>query len=310
MNALLGLLHDVTGIEGSFRIERAPTGKFNETFFVDSQELDRPLVLRVAPAEDRAAVLFYEHRMMRQEPGIHQRVRAETSMPIPEVAYFEESNERLGRDVILMERLPGEPSYRMEGSSMLTELGAKLREVHDVVLAEPGRFGYLGPHAPMAAQSTWQDAFVVMWHALLDDIERCRGVSQEELTAWRRLLEERVGCFDHFREPASLLHMDVWAENILSDERGRLTGLVDWDRAVWGDPEIEFAVLDYCGVSTESFWEGYGRRRPMDGDAQVRRIFYLLYEVLKYIVIRIARDGDRTRAAQYRDMAWQLANQI
>ena len=73
----------------------------------------------------------------------------------------------------------------------------------------------------------------------------------------RRLLDRHAEVFDR-PVPASLLHMDVWAENILADERGRLTGLIDWDRACWGDPEIEFAVLDYCGISEPPFWEGYG----------------------------------------------------
>ena len=76
--------------------------------------------------------------------------------------------------------------------------------------------------------------------------------------------------------PAALLHMDVWAQNILVDDGGRLTGLVDWDRALWGDPEIEFAVLDYCGISTPAFWQGYGRERDLSEPAQVRRVFYLL----------------------------------
>ncbi|HIC89615.1 MAG TPA: hypothetical protein EYP04_09470 [Anaerolineae bacterium] len=56
--------------------------------------------------------------------------------------------------------------------------------------------------------------------------------------------------------PASLLHLDAWAQNILVDEAGNVTGLVDLDRALWGDPGIEFAVLDYCGISEPVFWRG------------------------------------------------------
>ena len=51
---------------------------------------------------------------------------------------------------------------------------------------------------------------------------------------------------EHFDRPITprLLHMDVWSQNILIDEEGNVTGLVDFDRALWGDVEIEFAVLD------------------------------------------------------------------
>jgi len=90
----------------------------------------------------------------------------------------------------------------------------------------------------------------------------------------------------------------------------RLTCLLDWDRALWGDPEIEFAVLDYCGISEPAFWEGYGRRRDESPEAQVRRVFYLLYEIQKYIVIRRVRYGSPAKAEPYRRQSLQLARTL
>jgi fructosamine-3-kinase len=101
--------------------------------------------------------------------------------------------------------------------------------------------------------------------------------------------------------------MDVWSQNILVDETGRVTGLVDLDRALWGDPEIEFAVLDYCGISEPAFWRGYGRPRDTSFSAQIRARFYLLYEVQKYIVIRIWRRNDPARARDYKRQSLALA---
>ena len=86
--------------------------------------------------------------------------------------------------------------------------------------------------------------------------------------------------------------------------------MIDWDRALWGDPEIEYAVLEYCGISTPEFWRGYGRPRPNDCDAKIRRVFYLLYEVLKYIVIRIVRRNSPTEAERFRLTARQLFDQL
>ena len=103
--------------------------------------------------------------------------------------------------------------------------------------------------------------------------------------------------------------MDVWAQNILVDDGGRLTGLVDWDRALWGDPEIEFAVLDYCGISTPAFWQGYGRDRDRSEPAQVRRIFYLLYEIQKYIVIHHGRHRNPSSARRYKQHVLELVAQ-
>ena len=74
------------------------------------------------------------------------------------------------------------------------------------------------------------------------------------------------------------------------DEGGHLTGVLDWDRALWGDPEIEFAVPDYCGLTAPPFGEGYGTARAASPEADVRRRFYLLYEVQKYVFIRRVRN--------------------
>jgi fructosamine-3-kinase len=93
----------------------------------------------------------------------------------------------------------------------------------------------------------------------------------------------------------------------LADESGRLTDLIDWDRACWGDPEIEFAVLDYCGISEPAFWEGYGAGRDCSREAKVRQVFYLLYEIQKYIVIRRVRGHDPQRVDAYRRQSLRLA---
>jgi fructosamine-3-kinase len=102
----------------------------------------------------------------------------------------------------------------------------------------------------------------------------------------------------------------VWAQNILIDEAGNVTGLVDLDRALWGDIEIEFAVLDYCGVSEPAFWEGYGTRRDESPPATIRRLFYLLYEVQKYMPIRVWRRNDPAGALRYKRHSFALAAQL
>ncbi len=226
---------------------------------------------------------------------------------MPAILAHDFSHAEIGRDYLLMERLPGTPLSHHRGltqdalGDLLREVGRCLRQVHAIT---GDHYGYVGEHHPMEPQPAWASAFHVMWHLLLDDIERCGGYSPEEVAHMRRLLDRHMVVFDR-PVPASLLHMDVWAENILTDERGRLTGLIDWDRACWGDPEIEFAVLDYCGISESPFWEGYGVDRSPE--AEVRRVFYLLYEVQKYIVIRRVRSDDPVRGDAHRRQSLRLA---
>jgi fructosamine-3-kinase len=104
--------------------------------------------------------------------------------------------------------------------------------------------------------------------------------------------------------------MDVWSQNILIDDEGNVTGLVDFDRALWGDVEIEFAVLDYCGISHPPFWEGYGLVRDQSPPAMIRRQFYLLYEIQKYMPIQVWRRNDPVGAERYKQQSFQLVAQL
>lgn len=298
---------------GTLRVTPCTTGKFNTTWFIHAD--GRAWALRIAPPDDPGPLLFYEYRMMRQEPVLHELIRSRTGAPVPAVIAHDFSHERIDRDYLLMERLPGTPISDHAGLSgrgmtrVLTAVGRALREVHAI---HGARYGYDGPHAPMTPRDNWGDAFAIMWNRLIDDIERCDGYTASEAAHMRRLLDRHRRLFDR-PVPASLLHMDVWAQNILADDEGHLTGLIDWDRACYGDPEIEFAVLDYCGISEPPFWEGYGTGgdpRADAPDAQTRRVFYLLYEVQKYIVIRRLRYRAPDRADGYRRQSLQLAAQL
>ncbi len=284
------------------------TGKHNTSYYVEG--VGDTLVLRISPPDD-AGFLFYERRMMAQEPQLHALLRAETTVPVAEVLAYDDSRAMVDRDYLLMERLPGQSltEARLTGQQLdgvLEQVGVHLAQMHTLVA---DRYGYVGAHRPMQPQPTWVEAFTVMWNKLLDDIVACGGYTPDEADGFRRLLEIYRPHFDR-PVPASLLHMDVWSQNILVDETGRVTGLVDLDRALWGDPEIEFAVLDYCGISEPAFWQGYGRARDTSFSAQIRARFYLLYEVQKYIVIRIRRRNDPAQALQYKRQSFALVKPL
>lgn len=292
---------------GGLAFTHCPTGKYNSTWFVEGYS--EPLAVRVAPPDRREMNLFYEHRMMRQEPELHRAILERTSMPVPRILHADFSHERMERDFLIMERNPGRPvsDYqglrRNEWDRALGELGEKLRQVHAL---HADYYGYTGEHRPMTPRTDWTSAFVAMWNSLLDDIEFCGGYGKREADALRSLLDSRLDCFTR-TGPACLLHMDIWAQNILLLPGGRLACLIDWDRSLRGDPEIEFAVLDYCGIPEPAFWEGYGEKRTNDREARVRQGFYLLYELQKYIFIRRVRGGNPALADNYRLQSLELA---
>jgi len=281
------------------------TGKFNTSYFVSAEGGE--YVLRIAPPRE-SVFLFYERNMMAQEPELHALVREKTTVPVPRIVAYDTSHAAVDRDFLLMERLPGRPVSEQPGCDygrVLRQVGVFLAQVHGLTARE---YGYLGAHRPMPPAVTWAGAFEIMWKKLLRDIVDVGHYDAREADRLVALFDRHRDAFDR-PVPASLLHMDVWAQNILVDEQDNVTGLVDWDRALWGDAEIEFAVLDYCGISERSFWEGYGHSRDLSPPARIRQIFYFLYELQKYIVIRQGRGGDAAAARRYKAQALQIVRE-
>jgi aminoglycoside phosphotransferase (APT) family kinase protein len=285
------------------------TGKFNSTYEVKIK--DKVVILRIAP-DERTGFIFYEKNMMRQEPEIHQVVKEKTSLPVPEILAYDFSKRLISRDFLIMERIAGVPLSEIylsppQVARIYFQLGRYLKELHTKVIS--ATYGYLGAHQVMTPQPTWGQAFEVMWSKLIENIYSIGQYTEEERDFLLHLWQKYQS---YFQRPvkSSLLHMDIWAQNILVSTDGEIKGIIDWDRALWGDPEIEFAVLDYCGVSTPSLWQGYGSSPSPEKGAKIRKVFYYLYEVQKYIIIATLRRKSPAQAQQYKKYTWQVISQL
>ena len=290
-------------------ISRIPTGKFNTSFFVSTEKED--YIVRIAPPQD-AYFVFYEKNMMAQEPELHRILRERTNVPVPEIYVYDTDHDIFPNDVLIMQGLPGTPASDAQfltslmWDKVLQQIGDFLRQVHAITAQQ---YGYLGAHQPMKPQDTWHEAFAIMWSKMIRQIMEIEAYSEEEGQFLLELFDTYKDVFQR-EVKSSLLHMDVWAQNILINSSGKVTGLLDWDRALWGDPEIEFAVLDYCSISEPSFWYGYGQERDESPEARIRMLFYFLYELQKYIIIRGKRNGSWEQAMQYKSESLRIARQL
>lgn len=292
---------------GNIRITPVPSGKFNSTFFVDCDS--RSYVIRIAP-EDSVPQLFYEKNMMLREPDIHTLLSKSTSIPIPRVIALDTDRDIVDSTAIILERLPGIPMSRLPADAnhdgILARVGEYLAETHAI----RGDFYGYPSEKTMPPCSNWQTAFFIMWHLLLVDLDSTELYTDSEINALKKAPDLYRNCFLH-NPPPCLLHMDVWQQNILVHPvRHTLTGLIDWDRSLFGDPEIELAVLDYCGISEDSFFRGYGKTRDTSAEANIRRRFYLLYELQKYVFIAMNRQKNKDAALDYKNKSMQLAAPI
>ena len=99
--------------------------------------------------------------------------------------------------------------------------------------------------------------------------------------SWRERVErlaERMTDLLPARPPASLLHGDLWAGNMLVRD-GRLAAFID-PACYHGHAEVDLAMICLFGRPDAAFWEAYGRLEP---GWEQRRPIYQLFPALVHL---------------------------
>jgi aminoglycoside phosphotransferase (APT) family kinase protein len=136
-----------------------------------------------------------------------------------------------GREFFIMKRVPGvaaghrltrEPELVPHAESLAEELGANLARLHAIAPPQPALDNVLAPPKPDYALSTVRE-----YRAYLDTLADTYPALEWALR-W---------CEVHAPTdaPVALIHRDYRTGNYLVDA-GRLTGVLDWEFAGWGDP--------------------------------------------------------------------------
>ncbi|MEU7476791.1 aminoglycoside phosphotransferase family protein [Lentzea sp. NPDC042327] len=248
------------------RVEALGGGTYNRVFLVTAAEGE--LVVKISPGEQPG--LTYERDLVRTE-ALFCALGARVA-PVPQVVRTDFSRSHVDGDVLVTTKLEGTPLFGRSGvdrDAVQEQLGAAARALHTV--EGPG-FGYpqLGLH------ETWSQAFTAMVEAVQADAERY-GVALPRIPVDRRL-------FDEVRTPV-LVHFDLWDGNVLVD-RG-LTGIVDGERAFWGDPVADLVSPALFGTVGESFLKGYGR--ALTDSEHVRLAAYRAYLYAIMLTERVPR---------------------
>lgn len=256
---------------GPAEVRELDGGTFNTVFRLRLADGTR-LILKVAPPAE-APVMRYEHGLLAAEALYY--ARAAGKAPVPEVVYAEP-------DLLVMTELPGATvaeqlrHYSPEARAGLRrELGGHLAALHTIT--GDGGFGY--PADPL--RPSWPEAFHGMVDALVADAAEHRVELPMPVERIRGLIDGAG--LDRVTTPV-LVHFDLWDGNILMS-RGRVTGLIDAERAFWGDPIADLPSLSLFGEIDDDFLAGYRAGGGTFGEAEARRL--RAYRLYLYLIMWI-----------------------
>lgn len=249
----------------------------------------RATILKVAPL-DETEILSYERNIMYTEVEVLRLVKAKGTVPVPRVYAYDNSRKLLPCDYFFMERITGEPYNEIKDSlssqtraAIEAELGRYNRFINEI---RGERFGLFGA-PPHPAERSWRDTFSGIVSNLLEDARRLQAEMPVPLEVIEAGIAALLPALDRVTEPR-LVHWDLWDGNVIVRD-GRIVALIDWERALWGDPLLEY-YFRYI-EDTRHFSQGY--RRTFDSPNELaRKKLYDLYIDLIYFIECYSRKYD------------------
>ena len=265
----------------STKVRELTGGYFNAAYELTLAD-DRQVIVKIAPCTDR--LLTYEKNIMQAEVEAMRLTEEKTAVPVPHIYCYGNTHHLCNSDYFFMEKLEGLPySECMEWMTDTDrdQIEESLGRCNAQINGLKGlSFGCLGRIKEQ--KNSWREAFAVLLEDALDDgirVSADLGVGYEEV---RSPVSHNLDVLDEVSEPA-LVHWDLWAGNVFVKD-GKITGITDFERALWGDPLMEH----YFRMITEpkrpeAFLRGYGRTEFSDHE-MIRRLLYNIYMYVIMIV--------------------------
>ncbi|CAM4500823.1 aminoglycoside phosphotransferase (APT) family kinase protein [Paenibacillus endophyticus] len=247
-------------------------GWANAAYLVTLEDGKQVIVKAAPPAGTK--LMSYERGLMKTEVEVLQLVKKAGNVPVPFVYAYDVSESLVNCEYFIMEKLEGEPYNKVKSS--LTEeqqaridyqLGVYNRELNEI---RGERFGLYA--AAEEVVLSWQETFMNLLLGVLADGEREGVVLPASYATIRSETAKRAAALDEITEPR-LISWDLWDGNVFIKD-GKVSGIIDFERALWGDPLMEHYFSHFN--QSAAFLAGYGLKE-LSPEQLRRRALYDLY---------------------------------
>ncbi len=227
----------------------------------------------------RTGYMTNEYGLMEAEVKAMKIVAERTGIKVAEVYRFDSSKQLCDGDYFFMECLEGQ-----SWSSVMDGLG---EEVNSRIRMEVGRlqkqlaevtgekFGLLGDGVH-SFDKLYEFVYFLIDNVLKDAAARDVEIGTPRQEILDRLSEDKE-LFAVVRTP-TLVHWDMWEGNIFV-KNGEITGIIDWERAMWGEPFMDDRFRYHN--RHRDFLRGFGIDEL--SEKELRRVYW--YDILLYLTM-------------------------
>lgn len=250
-------------------------GFFNSAYAITLEQGKR-YVLKLAPLHN-SGFMRYEHNMMQTEVEVLRLLRENTDVPVPQVYTYETASPVYEGSFFVMDFIEGDPYNKVkdalpeiERERIEQQLGVFTSSINSI---RGERFGYYALEQMQG--DNWSNVFLSMIDSLMLDADHKAvklPASADEITA---ICKRFIPSLDEVKIP-SLVHWDLWEGNIFVKD-GQIVGIIDTERALWGDPLMEYYFRSF--IDSPAHMKGYGKALFTESETQ-RILMYDLYLAL------------------------------
>lgn len=283
LDCIRRIFADALGESEIWRAALLDGGLFNTTYFVEYGAGRKRAVLRLGPV-NRHCLAGFEETLMQAEVYVDS-VCQKIGVPCSRVLRCDVSRRVVDRDFMIVEFIPSVAMSRAELTEerrerLYFQMGRYLAKLHEVT---GSGFGFVSRMCAGTSFATWAEALISEARDIAGRLAARGGLRAEEAAAVLAEFERNRALLDEVRVPR-LLHADLWEGNVLLDEDTlEIAAIIDGDRAVFGDPDFEFAAP---WMERPALLEGYGRApdAPSSGRAERKRLYRMFYCLLEAYV--------------------------
>jgi len=259
-------------------IKELTEGMCNVTYhvgFTDGSES----ILKIA-SRDKRGNTSNEINLMRAEVEAMKLVTDRCSFKVADVQYYDDTKTICDGDYFFMEKLTGDNYFLVKDSlsketttKIDTEIGEISRELANI---HNTRFGFLGDDKRY--DSLYEFVKQMLSNLISDAEKRNIDIVQDGQTFLHQLEDDKAA-FGKVKS-ASLVHWDMWEGNVFIKD-GHVSGIIDWERALWGEPFMDDRFRMHN--RGEHFLEGFGQTSFTEEECT--RLCW--YDIILYLTMMI-----------------------